>query len=412
MFTEPTSIPGSPPQRFLYSTAETHPCTRADVAVLFGKYLPRFGVQTDLVGVHVSHAPPPWPGGARWTLRGAARGARRHGVSVLADFRMLWLARRGYAGVIVRDKVVGALFGLLAARLAGVPFFYWMSFPMVEAWALFVRQRRGQVGWLRWLAAQLRATLLRGLLYRVILPRADHLFAQSEVMVGQLRAKGLAGERISAVPMGVDVELLNRVEAAGEEAAEPSMQTPVFAYLGTLNRLRGPELMIEALALLRERGVDARLLLIGDAEEEADRRWLREQIQRHGLEQQVEITGWLPTQEGWRRCATAVAGLSPFPRTELLESASPTKLVEYFFLGLPVIANDQPDQAALMRAAGGTCAQLSAEGFAGAMQALLAQPEAHRAIAAAGRAWVLRTRSYAGLAQQVAQQLGACVRRP
>jgi glycosyltransferase involved in cell wall biosynthesis len=132
---------------------------------------------------------------------------------------------------------------------------------------------------------------------------------------------------------------------------------------------------------------------------------LRAAIVRHDVEDCVEITGWLPAAEGLKRCANALAGLSPIPRTELLEYGSPTKVVEYFSLGLPVIANDQPDQARLLRAAGGTCTPLTPEGFADAMQDVLARPEHHRAVAAAGQALVRRERSYSALAAQVAQQL-------
>lgn len=391
--------------RVLYSVAETHPSFRADVAVLFGKYLPRLGVQSDLLTLHHVQTAPAWGGGACLTQPGPARGAKRHLLSVLSDVRMLWLARRGYQAIIVRDKSVGALLGLLAARLAGIPFIYWMSFPMVEAWAVFARDRGvQQVGLLRWLAAKLRATLLRWLLYRVVLPGAKHVFVQSDTMLAAVAAQGIPAERMSAVPMGVDTEAMPEIDVTPASAG-----APVFAYLGILNRLRHPQLMIEAVAVLRARGVDVRLALIGDAEEEADRQWLRGLIQQHGLGDRVEITGWLPSAEGQRRCAAAVAGLSPLPRTELLEPASPTKVVEYFHFGLPVVANDQPDQARLVLAAGGACAALTADGFADAMQDVLARPEHHRAVARAGQALVRRERSYAALAQQVARQLRRCL---
>lgn len=393
----------APQIRVLYSTAETHPCFRADVAVLFGKYLPRLGVKSDLVALHHVAERPSWGGGECLTMPGPAKGAKRHVLSVVSDVRMLWLARRGYQAVIVRDKSVGALIGLLAARVAGIPFMYWMSFPMVEAWAVFARDRGLSVGLWRWLSAKLRSTLLHWLLYRVVLPRADHVFAQSDVMVAELCRKGLPAARMSAVPMGVDTETMPGI--SDRRAEVRAAVNPVFAYLGTLNRPRNPEIMLEALALLRARGVPARLLLVGDAEEEADRRWLRDCIARLGIAAHVELTGWLRGDEGWRRCAEALAGLSPFPRTELLESASPTKLVEYFHLGLPVIANDQPDQALLLRAAGGECAALTAQGFADAMQDVLARPEHHEAIARAGQALVRSRRSYAALAEQVAAVL-------
>ena len=393
--------------RVLYSTAETHPSFRADVAVLFGKYLPRLGVQSDLLTLHHVQPAPAWGGGACLTRPGPARGVKRHLLSVLSDVRMLWLARRGYQAVVVRDKSVGALLGLVAARLAGIPFVYWMSFPMVEAWAVFARDRGlKEVGLLRWLAAKVRATLLRWLLYRVVLPGARHVFVQSETMLADVTKHGLSAKRMTAVPMGVDIEATTSLQAHGMPSGD---SVPTFAYLGTLNRLRQPDLMIEAVAVLATRGVGVKLMLIGDAEEVADRQWLQGLIKHHDLEGRIEITGWLPSAEGQRRCAAAVAGLSPFPRTELLESASPTKVVEYFHLGLPVIANDLPDQAYLIRAAGGSCTPLTATGFADAMQDVLARPAHHRAVAQAGQALVRRERSYRALAELVSCQLRRCL---
>ncbi len=391
--------------RVLLSTAETHPTFRADVAVLFGKYLPRHGVHSDLVALHTQQPTPAWGGGACLTRPGPTRGARRHLLSVLGDLRLLWLPRRGYAAVVVRDKSVGALLGLVGARLAGLPFYYWMSFPMVEAWAVFARERGLQVGLLRWLVARARATVLRTLLYRVVLPGAEHVFVQSDRMLQEVAAKGVAAHRMTAVPMGVDTEAfaVPTVSDAADGAADDG--APLFVYLGTLSRLRNPDLMIRAMAVLRDQGVAARLSLIGDAEEAADQRWLRDLIAELQLNDRVQITGWLPVAEGLRRCAGAVAGLSPIPCTELLVVGSPTKVVEYFHLGLPVVANDQPDQAALILAVGGHCAPLSPEGFADAMRDVLARPAHHRAVAQAGQQLVRLTRSYDALARRVAGRL-------
>lgn len=417
----------SRPLRLLLSVPEPHPTHRADVAVLFGRYLPRHGVQTDLVACHAQEPPPPWPGGQALTRRAPSRGVGRHLGSLLADLRLLPLARRGCDAVVVRDKTLGALLGLVAARLAGVPFIYWMSFPMVEAWAAYARERGRSAGWLRWAAAMLRGHVLSRLLYGLILPRSARIFVQSEVMRDEMIARGLPAERLVAVPMGVDAEAgpfrapvaeagpgpsqvpvaeaqpVPAAPAAPETPPLPSpVDAPIFGYLGTLNRVRRPEVMIEAFTLLHRERPDARLLLVGDCDNAPDRAWLAERIAAAGpAAQAIELTGWLPTDEGWRRMAGCVAGLSPFPRGEIYDSASPTKVVEYFALGLPVLANDQPDQAAMMAAAGGQCVPLTAEGFAAGMRDVLARGEFHRAVATHGQAWVARHRSYAVLAAGV-----------
>lgn len=405
----------SRPLRLLLSVPEPHPTHRADVAVLFGRYLPRHGVQADLVACHAGDPPPPWPGGQALTRRAPSRGVGRHLGSLLADVRLLVLARRGYDAVVVRDKTLGALLGLVAARLAGVPFIYWMSFPMVQAWAAYARERGRSAGWLRWGAAMLRGHVLSHLLYGLILPRSARIFVQSEVMRDEMIARGLPAQRLVAVPMGVDAEagpfrspvaeaqpVPAPTAAPGTALLPASPAAPVFGYLGTLNRVRRPEVMIEAFTLLHRERPDARLLLVGDCDNAPDRAWLAERIAAAGpAARAIELTGWLPTDEGWRRMAGCVAGLSPFPRGEIYDSASPTKVVEYFALGLPVLANDQPDQAAMMAAAGGRCVPLTAEGFAAGMRDVLAHGDAHRAVAVRGQAWVARHRSYAVLAAGV-----------
>lgn len=271
---------------------------------------------------------------------------------------------------------------------------------MAEAWAVFARERGRRAGLLRWLAARLRAGLLKQVLYRVVLARADHVFVQSEAMREHLMANGLDRHRMTPVPMGVDTE-----DAVATAQAGASADTPFFVYLGTLNRVRRPDVMIEGFALLRTRGIRARLLLVGDADNDADRRWLRELIVAHGLTAVVEITGWVTAAEGWRRCLGATAGLSPVARSEILDVGSPTKVVEYFHLGLPVVANDQPDQAALLRAAGGECVALTPEGFAQGICDVLARPAHHLNVARAGQQLVRSTRSYDALAELVATRL-------
>src|SRR5208282_5090911 len=124
-----------------------------------------------------------------------------------------------------------ALLGLIAARIAGIKFYYWMSFPMAEAWDIFARDHGLSVGVLRWLVAWLRGRMMILLLYRVVLPRADHVFVQSERMREGVARKGIAFDRMSPVPMGFDAENISTGRGSGE--ASPG-QRPTFVYLGTL----------------------------------------------------------------------------------------------------------------------------------------------------------------------------------
>lgn len=390
------------PRRFLFATAEAHPTHRADVRVLFGESLPALGVHTDLVAVADGEARP-W-GGGRATLRAPSRFA-----DLLLQLSLFRECRRGYDGLIVRDKPVLGLIGWLAARLAGIPFCYWMSFPLPAAFLEIARTDDGSVGRARRAWLWLRGTLGRLVLYRFLIHRVDWLFAQSDTMVRELREGGLRHDRVSAVPMGVDSRGLP------EPAAElpPALQGRRLAvYLGTLDRSRRPELMVDAALAVGRRIPAFTLVVIGEAEDPDARGWLRRYAESIGAGVHVHFTGRLPFEQGIALARHAELGLSPFPRGELLDSASPTKAIEYLACGMPVVCNDQPDQLDVVRSSsGGVVVQLDAAGFADGIERLLRDPEDARRRGEAGREWVRRHRDYSVLALDVAERLRAVAER-
>src|SRR5215218_10018157 len=70
------------------------------------------------------------------TNAGATRLARlkRHFANVRNDWRVFGLLRRHrYSLVQIKDKYLGALIAIAAAKLNGVPVFYWLAYPHGEA---------------------------------------------------------------------------------------------------------------------------------------------------------------------------------------------------------------------------------------------------------------------------------------
>ncbi len=396
--------------RFLFATAETHPTHRADVRVLFGKCLPELGIGTDLVAVCPDSAEPPHWGGGRLICRHA----RSRVGAMLADAAqqssLLWRSFQGYDGLIVRDKPFLGLFGLLAARLAGIPFFYWMSFPMPEADLAVAGD--GSVRAARRLYKWLRGRTGAFALYRLILPLADHVFVQSPLMLEHARARGLRHARVSAVPMGVDLDALpGRPGARGET---PSGKH-VAVYLGTLSMLRRRELetMIDAALEVEKTHPDFELLVIGESESADEQGWLRRYAEARGATRCVRFLGWVPYDEGLRLAREASVGVSPVPRGELFDMGSPTKAIEYMALRLPVVCNDQPDQARVVQdSGGGLCVDLNPAAFAAAIVQVLRDPGSALRMGEAGHDWVRQHRGYRRLAAEVAAALGSrCERR-
>jgi glycosyltransferase involved in cell wall biosynthesis len=131
---------------------------------------------------------------------------------------------------------------------------------------------------------------------------------------------------------------------------------------------------------------------------------LRQTAANHGVSDAVEFTGWLPIGAGWQRICNADVCVSPVPRGDVLDTGSPTKLVEYMALGLPCIGNDNPDQRLVLEQsqAGWLVTGHTAHGYATAILEILNDQVASASRAAKGPAYIAAHRSYRVLAERVA----------
>src|SRR6185295_6774848 len=149
-------------------------------------------------GEHSWHGQRVWVG-ATDTRSGFLHRLHRHWLSFMHDLRMLRRLRRGgYDAVQVRDKFLVGVIALACARLWGVRSFFWLSFPVPEAQLLRARSGTARHPWL----GRLRGWGTGLLLYRVLLPRSDHVFVQSEQMRVNFCARGIDRSRLTPVPMG------------------------------------------------------------------------------------------------------------------------------------------------------------------------------------------------------------------
>lgn len=392
--------------RLLYSARETYPTFRVDLSELFSRQLGDAGwsitwhmraavpgagrIERSELGetVHVGAVARP---GLLWALRDFAY-ATAH------DLRLWRLVRRGgFDAVQVRDKPFAGFVAALAARAGGIAFFYWMSFPYPEADSFRARDAEHPLGTARRTFYRLRGALTGWLLYRVVLPRADHVFVQSDRMLRDVAGRGIDAARMTPVPMGIDVA---RVDTAGVPImADGRLDGRLpLVYLGTMVRLRRIDVLLHALALVREREPRVVLVMVGDAPDR-DMRFLRSEAERVGVAEHVIFTGFVPIETAWSWVRVAAVCLSPFRPSPILDSCSPTKVVEYLAFGKPVVANHHPDQTAVLESSAcGVLVDFSAQGFAAGVLAALSDPALAARAARYGRSWVLKHRDYAAIA--------------
>jgi glycosyltransferase involved in cell wall biosynthesis len=179
-------------------------------------------------------------------------------------------------------------------------------------------------------------------------------------------------------------------------ARRPGDLIAVFA--GAFRAWHGVGRLIDALAALERRGSPWRAVLIGDGPERPalEARVAAERLTR------VEFAGSLPYAAMPAALAAADAGVAPFDPAAHAPLRhgfywSPLKVFEYMASGLPVIAPSLPRLDAIL--AGGEAGVLydgsAPDALAGALDALVSDPDHRRRLGAAARSRVEQHYSWA-----------------
>jgi glycosyltransferase involved in cell wall biosynthesis len=400
----------------LLVSSDTFPPRRVDVSVLFGEELAARGHVIDSVmqseaGCRKAYVTR-WAGGRAWV------GATDLGTSLLSrlhkhvrgighDLLLLRLVRRGHYDVILaKDKFIAGLIALIAARRARVPFVFWLSFPFPEESLLRARDGTARYP----LLYRIRGLAFSLLLYRLILPKADHILVQSEQMRRDVAAHAVALQKMTAVPMGIDPEQF-RPQAQPDGRSLLPADRRCILYLGTLSKVRRLDFLVRVLAIVRAEVPGALLYLVGAGDDPSDEQVLIEEARRLKVSDGVVLVGQRPRLEALRFVLEADVCVSPFFPNPILNSTSPTKLVEYMALGKAVVANDHPEQRLVIeQSGGGCCVPWDETAFAAAIVKLLRDPETAAHMGARGRAYVLEHRSYRNIADLVENILQGLVR--
>jgi hypothetical protein len=217
-------------RRMLFVAPDDYPAFRVDLTELFSRHLVGRGLSIDWslyradqgeAGIMVRGRerfllPAKLPGGAVRKLRNRlSTGAVRWG--------LVWRTLRGdYDLVQVRDYTFWGIPFLVAARLAGKPFVYWMSYPVLDArWLLATKPFR-PVSMFGRIARLLHAGTGKLVFYR-FLRYADH------VVVTPTRATAGSRNAVSPSPpwsTGSRASAASRASTAGPKSPPSSWSRP------------------------------------------------------------------------------------------------------------------------------------------------------------------------------------------
>jgi glycosyltransferase involved in cell wall biosynthesis len=168
------------------------------------------------------------------------------------------------------------------------------------------------------------------LLERPLAPVYRGLPAQaiSQSTVDDLVRRGLRRDDIEVIHPGVDLDFFSPAPVSSR-AAEPT-----FAYVGRLRRYKRVDLILRAMARLRDRGIPARLVVAGRGEWEPQLRRLAESL---GLGASVAFLGFVSEEQKRELFRAAWANVFVSPK----EGWGITN-IEAAACGTPTVASDSP----------------------------------------------------------------------
>jgi glycosyltransferase involved in cell wall biosynthesis len=238
---------------------------------------------------------------------------------------------------------------------------------------------------------------------------ADAIVTLSETMRTHIVARGAAPDRVAVIPNAVDPERFTPCPRDAALAARLGLphDVPVLGYVSSFAGYEGIRYLIEAAALLRDRGRAARLLLVGDGE---DRATLEAQTRELGLEDgTVVFTGRVPYGQILRYYGLIDVFVVPRTNDRVSRLVTPLKPYEAMALERPLVVSgvDALREIIVEGETGLIFEPENAISLADTVEPLLDDPDARRRLGRQAREWVAAERTW----QQNAARYLALYRR-
>jgi len=167
-----------------------------------------------------------------------------------------------------------------------------------------------------------------------------------------------------------------------------------IVYVGDMSKYREPKFILEVFSIVLDECKNVDLLFIGGSKSEIS--LLKELSIKIGLRDKVNFAGFQPYKKIPELLFECDIGVSSIPPIDIYFDSTPTKLMEYMAMGMPVVANEEINdhKKVLERSGGGQLVTYTPKSFASAIIWLLKNPDMAKTIGNNGKRWIRQNRTY------------------
>lgn len=296
------------------------------------------------------------------------------------------------AVVVAASNHVTAIPAYLAAKRIGVPFVY----EVRGFWEVTRMSREPEF-------VNSPSYRMQVLLEGMVAKRADHVFTLTRPMKEELVKRGVKECKIDLLPNSCNPERFtpcSRDQELAERLGIP-VHVPVIGYIGTFVIYEGLEDLAHACSILKDKGYEFRLLLVGNENASGlDRGPITEEVisaaKEHGFDDWLIMPGRVPHEEV--ESYYSLIDIAPFPRKPwpVCEMVSPMKPLEALAMEKAVVVSSvrallemvKEDKTGLVFNKG------SIESLAEQLAKLIDDPKLRDRLGKYGRGWVEKERTW------------------
>lgn len=159
--------------------------------------------------------------------------------------------------------------------------------------------------------------------------KADKVFVLTSELQSLLLERGYSQDKVAVIPNGVDTEIFSPSVSKGN-----AVDKKTILYIGGMMPEDGLTSLVKAFALLNQER-ESHLTLIGDGPE---RLRLVELVKKLNLEKEVTFYRYIPHRLISEFIKRAYIGVGPLTLSPINYYTIPTKILEYFACGIPVVS--------------------------------------------------------------------------